>query len=792
MSMINDEGHPVYACDLCDKIFHDKSVLQEHAVSHLADLAQFNALRDVSSDNHCRHCGTSFSSMHRVFRHIITKCCPVLDPNKTWTTYLDQHATLKHLVHTGNIQAILQQPDLLKIFDLTCTLCCRQFKRKNDLQAHLLNIHAQYWKQVEAFVLKLVNHFQGSAVNCYCTPKTKQWGKHQCSVFRQFALLRHVVFPELTNDHLIPRPMQPPNTETSAADNSTTDPPPVNRYINIMDCLRRSSVVTMQPLPVTGIQVDSSPYQDFSSQEYMDDQELAENLERMLCQPHDTVMPLIDKVQLSFSGGGAIPCSPEFAQHLFPDVLPAARHLMDTALGSDYQAMTAKDEVAFFSTRCVLCNYQFASPEEVWAHMSTHIIQMHPSISMYSLGTVLIEFLTVCNALGNTSQQKLVQAALKQQFALRVAALHHGRGRRQDESDDRSLEAHPATRGHTDHEKDAGEQQHQPGEKEAASRKTTNVNQEGGHKQFPDDRSLEDVGPADAPSGESTEMSQFGSRIHPSHRIWRRRNLGRDGHPDSPMASGREDRSPTLEVGTPCHEDHQSTTEPIGPLPKRIRVVDPDGQRGPDLGNGRPSVLDMGLQDTEAGSNEAATTEDGRGTIHDGGIGEVLPRSELGHEVPFFEESYSGSSSPELTMVPDDFQQVPSGGLPTFDGSLLALHLATRPYPVETSGASAVQSGGSTQEGEQSSLRQVVKWHTQSGEGSLESQRPLLLECRDSRGHMDITWCHLLGCISLEGWWEALGYCESTFTFSSDIAYASKLQASLEQLVSAGQWGTST
>ncbi len=109
ISMINDEGHPVYACDLCDQTFHDERVLQEHAVSHY--LAKFNALRDVSHDNHCRHCGASFGTMHRVYRHIITKGCPVFDPNKTWTTYLDQHATLKHLVYTGNIQAILQQPD---------------------------------------------------------------------------------------------------------------------------------------------------------------------------------------------------------------------------------------------------------------------------------------------------------------------------------------------------------------------------------------------------------------------------------------------------------------------------------------------------------------------------------------------------------------------------------------------------------------------------------------------------------------------------------------------------------
>ena len=156
--------------------------------------------------------------------------------------YLDDHAVLRHLVQEGNIPAILQQPSLLSIFDLTCTLCCRRFKRKNDLQAHILNIHAQYWKQVEALVMKLVQHYQGSAVNCYCTPKTRQWGKHQCSVFRQFALLRYVVFPDLSNENLIPRPVSRPPPHNQTDETTPSHPKPVNRYMSIMDCLRRPRI----------------------------------------------------------------------------------------------------------------------------------------------------------------------------------------------------------------------------------------------------------------------------------------------------------------------------------------------------------------------------------------------------------------------------------------------------------------------------------------------------------------------------------------------------------------------
>ena len=428
----------------------------------------------------------------------------------------------------------------------------------------------------------------------------------------------------------------------------------------------------------------------------------------MLHQPHDTVMPLIDKVQLSFSGGGAIPCSSEFAQHLFPDVLPAAQHHMDIALGSNYRAMTAEDEATFFSQRCVHRNYQFDSPDETWAHMSTHIIQMHPSISMYSLGTLLLEFLTVCNALGNTSQQKLVQAALKQQFALRVVALHYGRGRRQDEPNDRSLEAHPATRGSDDHEKDAGTLPNQSSEKETAPWQAANVYQEGGHPKCPDVRSLEDVGPADAPTGESTEMSQPGPRVHPAHWLGRRRNLSRDGHPDSSMARGREDRSPTLEVGTLCHEDHQSTTEPIGPLQKRIRVVDPNGQCSSDLGDRRPAVLDMGLQDTEASLPtkqqplKMAEVQSMMAELEKCSQDQSLVMKF--HSLKKVTPDHQVQSSPWSLMISNRCHPVVFQHLM----ALLALHLATRPCPVETSGTSAIQSGGSAQEGEPSSLRQMV------------------------------------------------------------------------------------
>lgn len=404
--MVNAEGFSVFQYDQCDQTFHDETVLREHQVSHIADLAKFNALRDVTPDNFCRHCGMSYPSLHHVCLHILSNQCPVFDPNKQWTTLLDENSELEEYVRTGNIHAILQQPALLRVFDLQCALCCRCFKRKNDLQAHLKNIHSVYWKQVEGLVMKLCNHYQGSATNCYCTPRTKQWGKHQCSIFRQYALLRHVVYPELNNDTLFPQVMS--SNSTITAPPGSTVPAPSRKYVNIMDCLRRSGAASpsdnmevveletpathVDPYMVTSSNVDGTLIEDISSQDQMANEELAAHLERMIRVPQETTLPLLDKIQLSIVGQSAVHGTNAFMKLIYPALQSVAQPILQIALGEDMTLMTSLDMIQRLSTRCFICGHRIIAPERVWAHVYPHILQQHPTVSMYQLGRLLNEF----------------------------------------------------------------------------------------------------------------------------------------------------------------------------------------------------------------------------------------------------------------------------------------------------------------------------------------------------------------------------------------------------------------
>ena len=407
---------------------------------------------------------------------------------------LADHAMLHQLVRDGNIPLLLQKLEIVGIFDLTCTLCSRTFKRKNDLQSHLINIHAEYWKQVEPLVLKLVNHFQGSATNCYCTPKTKQWGKHQCSVFRQFALLRHVVFPNLSNEHLI----LGTNTDTQTK---------LRPYI--MDCPADAALNHVGSLGLY-------PYPDFSSQEYLDDASLAANLERMLLKPQDTCMPLLDKVQLMISGSTEVFSCLEFEKILHSHMRINAPTIIHTALGCDFAAMSRAREVSYFSEYCAICNYRFDSSDTVWLHMCSHVTLLNPGASVYTLGNLLNQFLDACHQAGGQTSHLHVQAALKQQFVLRVIALHYGSRRQQDAANDGSLEAPPTSRDSPTSEETFRRRNtsSHPSPEETKPGQTDQQNQ--GRGLFPE-RGLKDAHSDDYQARGPVEDTGTRPRIHHSH-----------------------------------------------------------------------------------------------------------------------------------------------------------------------------------------------------------------------------------------------------------------------------------
>ena len=690
LGMVNDEGHPIYVCPQCAQTFHSEEVLQEHMVSHQTDLIRFNAIRDVTPDNSCRHCGEQFSSFHTTYLHIVNNVCPVFDAQKPFHTMLAEHATLHQLVREGNIPSLLQQPEIVKIFDLTCTLCSRTYKRKNDLQSHLLNVHAEYWKQVEPLVLQLVNHFQGSAKNCYCTPKTKQWGKHQCSVFRQFALLRLVDFPNLSNDHLIP----------GLSKETLTKPSP-----HIMDCLRRSGTTENQQIQPTSEPAPlDPPYADFSSQEFLDDSILAASLENMLLKPQDTSMPLLDKVQLMISGCAEVFSCPEFEQIIHSHLRTNAPTIIHTALGCDFAAMSRAREVSYFSEYCAVCNYRFDSSDTVWLHMCSHVTLLNPGASVYTLGNLLRQFLEICNQAGGQSSHIHVQAALKQQFVLRVIALHYGSRRQQDATDDRGMEAPAHTGDTTSPEEtfrrrnlsiDSTQEKEKPGQ-------TAHQDQRGGHL---DERCSEDAGGDDSSTRRPVEDTGSGSRVHHSHGYRTGWSVAGTSTVEPAMAHRDQKRSAEACLGKTPDINHPHQADGTTGVQKRLRTLEGVCESLSDLGERGSSLFAVGCSKPIPDSleGEATTLEGSQG---DGGrITTTIRGSDLDPKVPQPEEDLTGQhSGAERSLESDAEQQSSPDSLATFDQAMLSQHLAASSYSNEARQLEEISTGPTAPEISQGSV----------------------------------------------------------------------------------------
>ena len=689
LGMVNDEGHPVYACPQCAQTFHSEEVLQDHMVSHQTDLIRFNAIRDVNPDNSCKHCGEHLSTFHATYQHIVSNVCPVFDAQKPFHTMIAEHATLHQLVRDGNLSLLLQQPEIVKIFDLTCTLCSRTFKRKNDLQSHLLNVHAEYWKQVEPLVLQLVNHYQGSAKNCYCTPKTKQWGKHQCSVLRQFALLRQVEFPTLSNDHLIP----------GLSKETVNKPGPY-----IMDCLRRSGTLEPQQVPPDSMPVPlEPPYADFSSQEFLDDTTLAANLEHMLLKPQDTSMPLLDKVQLMISGTTEVFSCPDFEKIIHSHLWTNAPTIIHTALGCDFAAMSRVREVSYFSEHCALCNFRFDSSDTVWLHMCSHVTLLNPGASVYTLGNLLHQFLDICNQAGKQTSHIHVQAALKQQFVLRVIALHYGSRRKQDAADDRGMEAsasrEPASPEETFRRRnisvDSTQEKEKPGQ-------TAHQGQRGGHL---DERCSEDAGGDDSSTRRSVEDTSSGSRVHHSH--GRRTGWSAAGTSSAEPAMAQRDQKRSAETclsqAPDLHDTHQA--DGTTGLPKRIRTLEGVREGLSDPGEWGSTLFAVGCSEPIPDSieGETFTTE---GCNADGGrTSKAIRGSDIDPEISQPEENIPGQQSgAERSLESDAEQQNSPDGLATFDQAMLSQHLAASTYSNEASNIEEICASTTTPEVSQGSV----------------------------------------------------------------------------------------
>ena len=457
-----------------------------------------------------------------------------------------------------------------------------------------------------------------------------------------------------------------------------------------MDCLRRSGTTENQQIQLTSEPAPlDPPYADFSSQEFLDDSILAASLENMLLKPQDTA---------------EVFSCPEFEQIIHSHLRTNAPTIIHTALGCDFAAMSRAREVSYFSEYCAVCNYRFDSSDTVWLHMCSHVTLLNPGASVYTLGNLLRQFLEICNQAGGQSSHIHVQAALKQQFVLRVIALHYGSRRQQDATDDRGMEAPAHTGDTTSPEEtfrrrnlsiDSTQEKEKPGQ-------TAHQDQRGGHL---DERCSEDAGGDDSSTRRPVEDTGSGSRVHHSHGYRTGWSVAGTSTVEPAMAHRDQKRSAEACLGKTPDINHPHQADGTTGVQKRLRTLEGVCESLSDLGERGSSLFAVGCSKPIPDSleGEATTLEGSQG---DGGrITTTIRGSDLDPKVPQPEEDLTGQhSGAERSLESDAEQQSSPDSLATFDQAMLSQHLAASSYSNEARQLEEISTGPTAPEISQGSV----------------------------------------------------------------------------------------
>ena len=399
------DDFPIYKCDICGETYRTSQGLDAHMITHeAADGFLFDAARDARPDQTCLHCNERFSSYQAVMRHIQNGPCEEFDEDKPIVTLLDFHPSLRSLIEDGKIGLILQNQDMVTLFDKQCTICQKPLDRRHSLQNHLTTVHGKHWKNAQALANALFNTFQTREKWCYCDPPVKTMKAHQCMIFRQIAILRTLCFPNASNEHLLEAPA----------------PPIIFRFATKKD-----------EMPTNQVTQESDQYalQDEPDSQDIPDEVLADRLASMLTD-HTLIPPEQDLSNiLSKAIAGNIEWHPMLNGFIHVVLEQRSPQLMYAILGGDVLAMLQTPSVSFLSDRCVLCNEAIQDPEDMWPHLCDHIIKSCPNLSLYSPGMILHQFMDHCKSFSGFYSNIHVNAALKQCLIIRVLAVlsHHGR-----------------------------------------------------------------------------------------------------------------------------------------------------------------------------------------------------------------------------------------------------------------------------------------------------------------------------------------------------------------------------
>ena len=155
------DDFPIYKCDICGESYRSAQGLDARMITHeAADGFLFDAARDAGPDQTCLHCNERFSSYQAVMGHIQNGHCDEFDEDKPIVTLLDFHPSLRSLIEEGRISLILQNPDMVKLFDEQCTICQKPLDRRHSLQNHLTTVHGKHWKNAQALANGCATHFK--------------------------------------------------------------------------------------------------------------------------------------------------------------------------------------------------------------------------------------------------------------------------------------------------------------------------------------------------------------------------------------------------------------------------------------------------------------------------------------------------------------------------------------------------------------------------------------------------------------------------------------------------------
>ena len=182
-----------YPCSYCTVAFRTKHGRAMHIRRHHETVEpsfQFNMMRDLTDTATCTHCGAQFKQLNTLKKHIELQRCSNFDPHRQ-ITLQGLPDRVEQAVKDLMLSTVLENDSMVEFFNTHCALCCRGFKRRNELARHLAHAHSEQWIQTQHTALELSSIYRGATMECYCIPKRSDTNmvKHKCTVFHQAALL---------------------------------------------------------------------------------------------------------------------------------------------------------------------------------------------------------------------------------------------------------------------------------------------------------------------------------------------------------------------------------------------------------------------------------------------------------------------------------------------------------------------------------------------------------------------------------------------------------------------------